>query len=284
MYKGLKDKLAEFLSITIGAIIMGTALSLFLVPYKIAPGGMSGLATVIYYVTGIRVSTLLILINAPLLLLGLLRFKAGFLVKSVYGTVVLSVATEIMSGVSMPVSDTLLVSVAGGAILGFGIAVVLRTGGTTGGTDIIVLLLRKFLPTLSVGQLFLTIDGVIIVIAGAVFKSPETILYSAAALFVSSRVTDAVLEGVNFAKLIYIVSEKPKEITEQIYSGIDRGVTGLNSVSMYTGKNGVTLLCVIRRYQLPKLKKLIYETDPSAFVIVSDAREVTGNGFGTHRI
>ena len=184
----------------------------------------------------------------------------------------------------MPVSDTLLVSVAGGAILGFGIAVVLRTGGTTGGTDIIVLLLRKFLPTLSVGQLFLTIDGVIIVIAGAVFKSPETILYSAAALFVSSRVTDAVLEGVNFAKLIYIVSEKPKEITEQIYSGIDRGVTGLNSVSMYTGKNGVTLLCVIRRYQLPKLKKLIYETDPSAFVIVSDAREVTGNGFGTHRI
>lgn len=284
MYKRMWDKLSEFLSITVGAIIMGIALSVFLVPFRIAPGGMSGLATVIYYITGIRVSTLLLLINAPLLLFGLLKFRAGFLLKSVYGTLVLSAATEMMSGGVLSINDTLLAAVFGGAILGLGIAVVLRTGGTTGGTDIIVLLLRKTFPFLSVGQLFMTIDGIIIAVAGVVFKSPETILYSAAALFVSSRVTDAVLEGVNFAKLVHIVSQVPTEITKEIYGQIERGVTGLKSVSMYTGADGITLMCVIRRHQLPKLKKIIYETDPAAFVIVSDAREVTGNGFGVHRI
>lgn len=284
MQKRYTDKLAEFASITIGALIMGAAISMFFAPFKIAPGGMSGLATVIHYAANIKISTLLILINIPILLLGFLSFKSKFLIKSVYGTLVLSLATEISASISIPIEDTLLASVSGGVLLGLGIATVIKSGGTTGGSDIIVLLLRRIIPTLSVGQLFLTIDGVIIVIAGFVFKSYELMLYSAVALFISTKVTDAVLEGVDFAKLVYIMSQNPRAITERIYSEIDRGVTGLNSVSMYTGKNGTALLCVIRRQQLPKLKKLIYEIDSEAFVIVSDAREVTGNGFKTHEM
>lgn len=272
----------ELLQLTIGAALMGCALSIFLIPFKIAPGGMSGLATVLHYLLGINVSTLLMLINAPIFLLGFVHFSKGFLFRSVYGTIILSAFTEIFSQVSIPVDDMLLACVFGGVIMGCGIALALQSGGTTGGTDIIVLVLRKFLPNLSVGRLFMTIDGVIILIAGVTIGGWETILYSSVTLFISGYITDTILEGVKFARLVYIISDKDKEITKGIYSEMDRGVTGFTSVSMYTGKTRQALLCVIRKYELPKLKGLIYSIDPDAFVIISEAREVMGKGFDMH--
>lgn len=281
MYKraaeALRKNISVYLGITVGAVLMGAALSVFLVPFKIAPGGISGLATVLHHLTKIRVSTLILLINAPIFVLGLLNFDAHFLIKSVYGTIILSVAAEGFSYISPLTDDVLLACVFGGAIMGCGIATVLRSGGTTGGSDILVLVTQKYFPNFSVGQLFMVIDGTIIAVAGAIFGNWNIILYSAVALFISSRVTDTILEGVKFARLVYIISGRNFEITHQIYSEMDRGVTGLSSVSMYTGKKGRILLCAIRKYELPKLKRLIYSVDPNAFVIISDAKEVMGN-------
>ncbi len=277
-YRMLKS-VAEVLQGTLGAVLIGCALSVFLVPLKIAPGGVSGVASVLYHLTGIRVSTLLLLLNVPIFLLGFIHFDGKFLIRSVYGAIVLSVSAEFFSQFGNPTEDILLACVFGGAIMGAGISLVLQAGGTTGGTDILVLVFRKFFPHLSVGNLFLVIDGIIILLAGATLGGWEIVLYSAVTLYVSTNVTDTLLEGASFARMVYIISEQNETITKRIYSEMQRGVTGLNSVSMYTGRDGRILLCVIRKYELPRLKELIYSTDKGAFVIISDAKEVMGNGF-----
>ena len=270
--------------IAAGAVLMGVALSVFMVPFKIAPGGVSGLATVLHYLTGLRVSVLIPLINIPIFIIGIIRLERDFLVKSVFGTVVLSIATETAAILPPPTSDPLISAVFGGAVMGIGISAVLSRGGTTGGTDILVLVIRRSFSEVSVGRLYLLIDGAVIAMAGLAFSSGEVIFYSAVSLVVSTYMTDAALEGLNLARLVYIISDSNREICDRIYAELKRGVTGLNSVSMYSGRSGRILMCVIRKGQLSKLKKIIQDIDKDAFVIICDAKEVMGSGFEMRRI
>lgn len=290
MGKNLFDKRRTYTAvvdcavIAVGAVLMGVALSVFMVPFKIAPGGASGLATVLHYLTGLRVSVLIPLINIPIFIIGIIRLERDFLVKSVFGTVVLSIATETAAILPPPTSDPLISAVFGGAVMGIGISAVLSRGGTTGGTDILVLVIRRSFSEVSVGRLYLLIDGAVIAMAGLAFSSGEVIFYSAVSLVVSTYMTDAALEGLNLARLVYIISDGNREICDRIYAELKRGVTGLNSVSMYSGRSGRILMCVIRKGQLSKLKKIIQDIDKDAFVIICDAKEVMGSGFEMRRI
>lgn len=290
MGKNLFDKRRTYTAvvdcavIAVGAVLMGVALSVFMVPFKIAPGGASGLATVLHYLTGLRVSVLIPLINIPIFIIGIIRLERDFLVKSVFGTVVLSIATETAAILPPPTSDPLISAVFGGAVMGIGISAVLSRGGTTGGTDILVLVIRRSFSEVSVGRLYLLIDGAVIAMAGLAFSSGEVIFYSAVSLVVSTYMTDAALEGLNLARLVYIISDSNREICDRIYAELKRGVTGLNSVSMYSGRSGRILMCVIRKGQLSKLKKIIQDIDKDAFVIICDAKEVMGSGFEVRRI
>ena len=290
MGKNLFDKRRTYTAvvdcavIAVGAVLMGVALSVFMVPFKIAPGGVSGLATVLHYLAGLRVSVLIPLINIPIFIIGIIRLERDFLVKSVFGTVVLSIATETAAILPPPTSDPLISAVFGGAVMGLGISAVLSRGGTTGGTDILVLVIRRSFSEVSVGRLYLLIDGAVIAMAGLAFSSGEVIFYSAVSLVVSTYMTDAALEGLNLARLVYIISDSNREICDRIYAELKRGVTGLNSVSMYSGRSGRILMCVIRKGQLSKLKKIIQDIDKDAFVIICDAKEVMGSGFEMRRI
>ena len=290
MGKNLFDKRRTYTAvvdcavIAAGAVLMGVALSVFMVPFKIAPGGASGIATVLHYLTGLRVSVLIPLINIPIFIIGIIRLERDFLVKSVFGTVVLSIATETAAILPPPTSDPLISAVFGGAVMGIGISAVLSRGGTTGGTDILVLVIRRSFSEVSVGRLYLLIDGAVIAMAGLAFSSGEVIFYSAVSLVVSTYMTDAALEGLNLARLVYIISDSNREICDRIYAELKRGVTGLNSVSMYSGRSGRILMCVIRKGQLSKLKKIIQDIDKDAFVIICDAKEVMGSGFEMRRI
>lgn len=290
MGKNLFDKRRTYTAvvdcavIAVGAVLMGVALSVFMVPFKIAPGGASGLATVLHYLTGLRVSVLIPLINIPIFIIGIIRLERDSIVKSVFGTVVLSIATETAAILPPPTSDPLISAVFGGAVMGIGISAVLSRGGTTGGTDILVLVIRRSFSEVSVGRLYLLIDGAVIAMAGLAFSSGEVIFYSAVSLVVSTYMTDAALEGLNLARLVYIISDSNREICDRIYAELKRGVTGLNSVSMYSGRSGRILMCVIRKGQLSKLKKIIQDIDKDAFVIICDAKEVMGSGFKIRRI
>ena len=290
MGKNLFDKRRTYTAvvdcavIAVGAVLMGVALSVFMVPFKIAPGGVSGLATVLHYLAGLRVSVLIPLINIPIFIIGIIRLERDFLVKSVFGTFVLSIATETAAILPPPTSDPLISAVFGGAVMGIGISAVLSRGGTTGGTDILVLVIRRSFSEVSVGRLYLLIDGAVIAMAGLAFSSGEVIFYSAVSLVVSTYMTDAALEGLNLARLVYIISDSNREICDRIYAELKRGVTGINSVSMYSGRSGRILMCVIRKGQLSKLKKIIQDIDKDAFVIICDAKEVMGSGFEMRRI
>lgn len=275
MYKKIKKGIFT----VVGAVLMGLSLDLFLIPLHIAAGGVGGAATVINHLTGVSVGILILIINVPIFLLGALHFSKKFLFYSLLGTLSLSVSTQFFSFLPAMTSDLLLAAVFGGAGSGLGLGLVLMVNGSTGGTDILALVLKKRFPSLSVGQFFLIIDGLVIAGAGVVFGRWEVILYSALTLFVSSKVVDALLAGVDYAKMVYIISDRAQEIARGIYRQMHRGVTGLQSVSLYTGKEKQVLLCVIRKTELPKLKRVVSAADPSAFVIVSDAREVLGNGF-----
>ena len=272
-------KTKKIIKIIAGAAVMGFALELFLVPSQIAAGGVGGLATVVYHLTGLPVSLLIFLINIPIFIIGAMNFKMKFLYVSLIGTISLSASSAVFAFLPPITNDIVLAAVFGGAVFGFGLGMVILAGGTTGGTDILALVLRHRLPRFSVGQFFLLIDGLVIALAGLAFRRWDTILYSALTLLISTFVVDTMLDGVDFAKLVYIISDKHKAISEEIYKQVSRGVTGLSAVSYYTGAEKRVLLCVTRKYELPRLKAVIHKVDPNAFLIVSDAKEVHGRGF-----
>ncbi len=265
----------------IGATAMGAFLELFLVPLHIVAGGVGGIATLVNHLTGLSVGVLILLINIPIFVLGVLNFSKGFLYYSLLGTLALSLSTQFFSQFPPLTSDPLLAAVFGGGGIGLSLGLVISVNGTTGGTDILALVLKKWIPRFSVGQFFLLIDGIVILAAGFVFGEWESALYSALTLFACSKILDAVLAGVDYGQMVYIMSEYAETISGGIYRDMQRGVTGLESISLYHGKKKTVLLCVIRKVELPKLKKVVHDLDENAFMIVSDAREILGKGFKT---
>jgi uncharacterized membrane-anchored protein YitT (DUF2179 family) len=180
------------------------------------------------------------------------------------------------------IPDLLLYSLFGGFIMGAGLGMVFRSGATTGGTDLAARIVNHFVPNLTMGQLMLIIDGGVVIFASIAFNSVLLGLYAIVTLYVSSKVVDAILEGVNFAKVVLIISEKSEEIADRILTDLDRGVTALHGKGLYTGNEKEVLLCVIQRGQLPALKEITQKIDEKAFIILTDIREVLGEGFKTY--
>lgn len=278
----LRKLVHAYFWMTVGSALIALGLDIFLVPNRIAAGGVSGLATIIYHLTKGRVPvgwTLLVL-NVPLFLLSYRELGAKVFVRSLYGAVMTSVLVELLEPY-LPVltRDLLLASFYGGVVTGIGMGVVLRAGGTTGGTDLVARLLHKYLPV-TVGQGLLGSDFVVISLAG-IFFNAELALYALLALLVTSKVIDLVQEGISYAKAAYIISVRPEEITQAIFRELERGVTALPALGMYTGETRPLLICVVGKTEESRLKELVYRIDPQAFVFITDAHEVLGEGFKT---
>ncbi|MBE3583492.1 MAG: YitT family protein [Limnochordaceae bacterium] len=268
----------DLFGILIGGAITAAGLDLFLIPAKIAAGGVSGLATVIHYVVGGSVGTIMLLFNIPLFLAGMRYLGAHFGVKTLWGAVTLSVLVDVFAPYMSPLThDPLLASIYGGAVTGIGMGLTFRFGGTTGGTDIGAALLRHFTP-LTVGQGLMVLDGAVILLAGLTF-GPELALYALLTVFISARTIDLVQEGPGYAKCAYIISNDPERISTRILQEMERGVTALRGVGKYTGTPREVLMVIVSRSEITKLKEVVQQVDPKAFVVISDAREVLGEGF-----
>lgn len=268
----------NYLGITLGTFITALGLVLFLVPNKIAAGGVSGLATVIYYVFKFKVGLTMLALNIPLFLFGLKEMGIRFGLKTLYGTVTLSFFTDLITPfLKPPTHDLLLASIYGGIVTGLGLGIVFKFGGTTGGTDLAARIIHRYLK-LSVGQSLLLIDASVIALAAMVFNV-ELALYAFLVVFLTAKVIDLVQEGEGFAKAALVVSDKNKEIGEQVMRGLDRGVTYLQGRGGFTGQNKEVLLVVVSRSEVSRLKQLVAKTDPKAFVIVSSVNEALGEGF-----
>ncbi len=284
-----------YLVITFGAAITALAINIFLVPYKIAPGGLSGLATVIFYLSGgkLPVGTTMLVINIPLFFMGYKFIGRHFFVRTLYGTIVLSVIIDLTENYmaelakkllvneagSATTPDILLYSIIGGFLSGIGLGLVLKMEATTGGTELAAKLLNRPLRNLTIGQILLAIDALIIAFAIVAFNSVLIGLYSLVSLFITTKVIDAMVEGVDYARAVLIISGKQEEISEKIIREMDRGVTELKGRGVYSGKDKNVLLCVLSRSEIPHLKEIVHSLDMNAFMILADVREVLGEGF-----
>lgn len=276
---------------TLGIVVAAWGLDAFLIPNRIAAGGVSGLATVLYYVMKqadlavvLPVGVQMVLMNVVLLVIGIRARGWRYGAKTVFGAIGLSIAVDVLAlPVLRPVvphlagNDPLLAALWGGAIMGVGIGLVFRVGGNTGGTDIIAQLLSKKVP-IGIGQLMLAIDFVVLVAAAIVF-GPTLALYGAVAVFIGGRAIDLVQEGLVTEKAAYIFSLKADEIGEAIVHELGRGATALKSRGVYTGDDRDVIFCVVSRHELDDLKSVVHALDPDAFVVISDVHEVLGEGF-----
>jgi uncharacterized membrane-anchored protein YitT (DUF2179 family) len=288
----------DYLWIVVGSILTAISINVFLVPYKIAPGGVSGAATVIYYLTGgkLPVGTTMLILNVPLFLGGIKFIGKKFALRTLFSTLLLSIIIDttepftqffvnhflvkLEQNPSQP--DLLLYSIFGGGLMGIGLGLVFKAGATTGGSDLAARIVNHFSPNFTMGQILLFIDTSVIIFAAIAFKSFILALYAIVTLYISSVVIDAILEGVNFAKSVFIISDNANEISAKILKDLDRGVTALRGTGMYTGTDKNVLLCVLHRGQLPLLKEIVREVDNKAFIILTDIREVLGEGFKTY--
>jgi uncharacterized membrane-anchored protein YitT (DUF2179 family) len=274
----IKTFLLEYLQIVIGSFIGSLGLTMFLVPNKVAAGGVSGLATVLHYLFGLPVGWTMLAMNIPLFVAGVIFLGKGFGLKTLAGALLFSVFTEATKNFPVLTHDLLLSTVYGGLILGAGLGIVFRARGSTGGSDLAAMLINYFIPTVSIGQGILFVDFFVIGLDGVAFNW-ELAMYSWIALYVSSKVIDLIQEGVNYSKAVYIISDEAENISRKILNEMERGVTFLGAKGAYTGEEKNVLMCVVTRLELTRLKNIVHELDPRAFVIVHDVHEVLGEGF-----
>lgn len=273
------------LTITLGCIIYSVGLSLFLDCSRLVAGGFSGLAMLLARILPFRINTglIVIILNLPLFVVGLVVFGRRFLFNTVFATVCYSLLVLLLENVLrpyLPLTDNLLLtSIFGGVISAIGLAIIFRCGATSGGTDIIVRLLRIKLGDLSFGTMFLVFDILVLVVQFVVSRDIELTLYSALAVAIEDIAFDKILYGFDEAKLFYIISKDPDPIRQDVLQKLNAGVTILDGVGGYSGENKKVLLVAIKKHNYSKLKQIVKQRDPDAFVIVCSANEIFGEGF-----
>ncbi len=276
------NTIVEFLGLVIGSLFMGVGLNMFFKPYTIAPGGLSGLSVVISKFTGLSVSTIMLIIGVPLLVFSIKILGKKDAIKTFIGMMILSIVlriTEPLATISVT-EDVLLSAISGAILLGIGLGIVFRVDGSTGGTDLIALMINRVIPSLPVSKCLTIIDGMVVLSAGIVNGHIETGLYSAIALYIIVKVIDAIISGFDYSKAFMIITEDREELKSAILNEVKRGVTVLDAKGGYTNNDKSILLVVVNnKKQEVHLKKLIKRVDSSAFIIVSDVHEVLGEGF-----
>ena len=274
-----KKILTDFVVLTTGCILLAVSINVFLVPYKISAGGISTIGTILLYLFGIKMSLTNLIFNIALFILGYKYLGKGAVIKTALGIILLSAFLEITSYVPQYTENEIVGVLSGGILMGAGVGMIVKIGASTGGSDFAGLILKKFLPHISLARLILIIDVVIVIMSGIVFKSYTVTVYSLIALFVSSVITDKIITLGNNAKMLQIFSKENKKISNHILNQFERGVTGVCCMGMYTHEESRMLLCVITPKELPIYMNLIKNYDKEAFVIVSNVHEVIGEGF-----
>lgn len=284
--KSIWAMFSRFSLLTIGSLVYALGISLLINPNSLAPGGVSGIAIVINRIiseyANIGVGTLILLINIPLLIICFFRFKLAFTISTVYSTVLTSVAVDFIEVYFEPyiplTNNKMLAAIIGGAVIAIGIGLVFHGNACTGGTDIIVKILRQKFKQFKSGILFAITDAIIIIFSASIFGI-ESALYAVICIFVTSFVLDFVLYGPESAKIIYIISDVPDNISQRILTELDTGVTFLDGQGGYSGIKRKVLMCVFRKHLYKRVRDIVVAEDPNAFMIVSSAHEVFGEGF-----
>lgn len=279
--KTAKDLFREYFLITIGCALYAAGFEFFFYPNDIIVGGVTGIAMIVNYLTRIPVGVLTIAINVPLFALAWRHFGLSFMLSSLVGMLLSSVLVDLFSILGIAVTSNLLLAcIYGGVIKGIGLGLVYLAGATTGGVDIMAKFVRQRYPYINFGTIILFMDVAVIATFAIVFGKYEGAMYAIIGMFIISRAIDMVLYGIGMSKVCYIISDESDTLKDAITQQLNRGVTVLHGEGAYTGRPKKVLLCVIKRPQIADVRRIIKATDPNAFFIVTDAKDVFGNGFG----
>ncbi len=297
---GAKKALVPVAMLVVGTAICGFAVNLFYVPIRLTMGGISGLASIIYQLFGdvvhLPFGLLVLLLNIPLFVLGFFLIHRAFVVRSLVGTILYAAAidltaplcadlyTRFLADPSGGAPEPLLFCVVGGVLYGVGIGIVMRKGFTQGGSDVVAVMIRKYSKTLSIGQLLWVLDAVVVFAAAVAYMDVERTgfvlaMYSAIAMFLTSKAIDFILEGFDYRRSVLIISHKNNAIARRILDEVERGVTGWDGHGLFTGSDKHILMCVVARNEIQRVKQIVQQEDPAAFVTVTEVREVMGEGF-----
>lgn len=269
----------EYVIIALGCTIMAAGVSLFLLPNELSTGGFSGIATIVYYFFKIPMGVTVLALNIPLLIIAYFKVGKQLFARSIYGTIIFSLMIDLIDKITPLTFDRFLGCIYGGIFAGIGTAIILKFDASTGGSDLLSHIIRAYKKQYKSSSLILTFDTIIIALNVIFFKNIEIGLYSAIAIFLMGKMIDLIFEGVNFTKVIFIISPKYEEIAGQISATVNRGSTGLFSKGMYTDQEKLTLLCVGSRTEAYEMQTIAKEIDSGAFIIILNAREVIGKGF-----
>jgi uncharacterized membrane-anchored protein YitT (DUF2179 family) len=308
MNKKMKRNIIQHLGIIVGSLFFAMGYSWFLVPYKIIPGGVGGLSQIFYHIFHIPIGVSMIMFNVPLFILSFIFLGKRFGVRSIFGMFSTSIFTDLLSFETMHKlglikdltpftfvvkgktfyamlnpSDIYLSAIAGSVLLGFGLGIIFRHKGSTGGTDIPVAFLKQK-TGVSIGTGYWIVETLIILTVGIIFHDLKLIIWGYVNLFISTKITDLTSEGLPYVKGVYIISEKTEEIKEQIYDMINRGVTYIKAEGGYTGKPYNMLFCAMNRRQVAMVRDVVKDIDPKAFVLLTDVYDVMGYGFRSRNL
>ncbi len=279
-----KKKKRRGLFLDIGAmclcgVVFGVSINCFTAPNHIAPGGATGLATLMYDVWGVPIGTGVLLINIPLFIIAAVMTRFSFLGKTIGATIVTSLFIDVLAFLPAYTENALLAALFAGVLTGIGLSCVLARSIATGGSDMAAQLLKLKFPHLRTGSVVFAVDGVVVALAGFVYRDITSTLYATITIFVIGYVIDAILTGLDDTSMAYVISEKGGQISKAITEKLERGATLLYGQGAYSGEERKIVLCVIRPFEVHKLKTIINEVDPACFLILAKAGEVFGDGF-----
>ena len=280
---GKKPWYMEYLLIIVGTALMATAITSCFDAAGLVTGGFSGISILVkagtksLYGNGIPLWVTNLVLNIPVFLLAAKIKGIAFVKKALLGDLSLTVWLAVLPAWKLS-GDFLLVALYGGLLQGVGIGLVFLGGGTTGGTDLLAAIIQNFMRHYSIAQIMQFVDGAVVLVGMYVF-GVERALYAIIAVYLVTKVSDGIIEGLKFSKSVYIITEKPDEVSRMVMEDLDRGITGISAKGMYSGQDKLMLFCVVNKKEIVMLKEKVDEIDPEAFVIVTDAREVHGEGF-----
>lgn len=276
----ISEIISDLLFFTAGGAVYAAAVLVFLSSNKISPGGVTGIASVLNYLSGFPIGTAVFLLNLPLLLLGFFKLGGIFIVKTTVGTFIMSVALDIGEAVFPYFKlDIMLSAIFGGLLMGLGQSLFMLRGATTGGSDIVAVLINRKIPHMTVGRLILLTDAAVVVLAAVVYKNFESALYSVVALYAATKIIDIVIYGADRGKIVYAITGKPDKMSGEIMSLVGRGITVIDATGAYTGTKKKMLMCTVRPNEVSAVCKIIRGNDDEAFTVIADAGEILGEGF-----
>lgn len=265
--------------ITAGSMIYAVAVGLILDPNSLAPGGVTGIAIILNRISGVETGTLMFMVNIPILLLGIWKFGWKFILSTLYCTFATSCFTNLLAPLNAFTRDPLLAALTGGALMAVGLGLIFKTGATSGGTDIIIKILRVRIPHLKTGMLFLLTDAAIVTASAFVLQNIDTALYAGLVVLINSLLLDVVLYGRDGAKMLFIISDRHEAIVRRILEELDIGATYISGRGAYSSKEKNVILCVVKKHLFPKAEEIVRQEDPEAFMIITSASEIYGEGY-----